>query len=98
MKLINLIILLSCITLSGCVVYRIPTPLGDATMKTFLKTVDIPKVTYSASNFTIAVEGYVSKGDTEMVTASAGAIGAMAGIAAGYMAQGNTNTVNNTAQ
>jgi len=48
----------------GCATYRIPTPCGDATLKTFCKTVELPKISYSVSNCVITVEGYVSKGDS----------------------------------
>ena len=67
---------------AGCAVYHIPTPCGEATIKTFCKTVVIPRISATASNATIVVEGYASKGDTEIITASAGAIGAIAGAAA----------------
>ena len=80
--------------LCGCASYRIPTPMGTARLTTFLKIVDMPKITYTANDFTITVEGYVSKGDKELVTVSAGAIGAIAGTAAKFMVQqnGQTNT------
>ena len=74
--------ILAALILCGCASYRIPTPCGDATLKTFCKTVELPKVTYTVSNCTITVEGLASKGDTELITASAGAIGAIAGAAA----------------
>ena len=73
--------LLVALLFCGCVVYHVPTPMGEATLKTFCKTVDIPKITYTASNATIIVEGYTSKGDAEVITASAGAIGAIVGAA-----------------
>lgn len=68
--------------LTGCASYRIPTPCGEATLLTFCKTVEIPKITVTASNTTMSIEGYASKGDAETITASAGAIGALAGAAA----------------
>lgn len=68
--------------LAGCASYRIPTPYGMAKIDTFCKTVDIPRITVTASNNVVLnVEGYTSKGDTEMVTASAGALGAIMGAA-----------------
>lgn len=67
--------------LTGCASYRIPTPCGEATLVTFCKTVDLPKMTMAASNATFSVEGYASKGDAETITASAGALGAFAGTA-----------------
>jgi NADPH-dependent curcumin reductase CurA len=57
-------------------------------LTTFCKTVEIPKITVSVAgdgrttNATMRVEGYASKGDAEVITASAGAIGAIAGAAA----------------
>ena len=74
--------------LAGCASYRIPTPCGVATLNTFCKTVEIPKITVTTtgdgrtSNASMSVEGYASKGDAETITASAGAIGAIAGAAA----------------
>lgn len=68
--------------LIGCASYRIPTPCGVATLSTFCKTVEIPKITVTASNTSMSVEGYASKGDAETITASAGAIGAIVGAAA----------------
>lgn len=81
------VVSLSCL-MAGCASYRIPTPCGEATLLTFCKTVDLPKITMTStgdgrtSNATIIVEGYASKGDTEVITASASAIGAIAGAAA----------------
>jgi hypothetical protein len=75
----NIVIIAACLAFCGCASYRIPTPCGDATLKTFCKTVDLPKVTYTVSNCTITVEGLVSKGDGEMITASVGAIRSIAG-------------------
>ena len=69
------------VLLAGCASYRIPTPYGEAKVLTFCKNVDIPQITATASNATLAVEGYTSKGDTEIVTASAGALGAIMGAA-----------------
>lgn len=70
-----------CLALAGCASYSIPTPCGEARMNTFLKTVDVPKISVATSNATLTVEGYTGKGDAEVVTASAGAIGAIAGAA-----------------
>jgi hypothetical protein len=67
---------------AGCASYRIPTPCGDARITTVLKNVEVPKITVSASNATITVEGYSGKGDSETITATATAIGAIAGSAA----------------
>jgi hypothetical protein len=70
---------------AGCMVIRTPTPLGDATIHSFLKVVDMPKLSITSSNatnsVTMTIEGYASRGDTEMVTVSAGAIGAIVGAA-----------------
>jgi hypothetical protein len=84
---IVLVVIAVALLFVGCASYRIPTPCGDATLKTFCKTVELPKVTYTVSNCTITVEGLVSKGDKELITASAGAIGAIAGQAAKAMAK-----------
>jgi uncharacterized lipoprotein YajG len=77
----NVMIAIAGLLLCGCASYNIPTPYGRATLVTFCKTVDIPKITASVSNATLSVEGYASKGDSEVITASAGAIGAIAGAA-----------------
>ena len=77
-----------CLLIAGCASYRIPTPCGEATLNTFCKTVEIPKIAVTVTgdgrttNATMSVEGYASKGDAEVITASAGAIGAIAGAAA----------------
>jgi NADPH-dependent curcumin reductase CurA len=75
-----------CLVMAGCASYRIPTPCGEAKLVTFCKTVEIPKITVTASNTSMSVEGYASKGDAETITASAGAIGAIAGATAKAMA------------
>ena len=74
-----LLLILLC---AGCALYRIPTPCGEARITTVLKNVEVPKITVVSSNTSITVEGYSGKGDSETVTATAGAIGAIAGAAA----------------
>jgi hypothetical protein len=66
---------------SGCAVYHIPLPTGEATIRTFLMTADIPKFTATTSNCTMTLEGYTTKGDAAMVTASGDALGVMVGAA-----------------
>ena len=75
----TLLIIPIILVLSGCASYHIPTPCGMAKINTFLKTIDMPKMNMTTNSFSI--EGYVSKGDTEVITASAGAIGAIVGAA-----------------
>lgn len=71
---------------AGCAIYRIPTPCGDAVIKTFCKNVELPKTTISisnaVSNVIFTIEGYASQGDTQTITASTDALGAMIGSAA----------------
>jgi len=75
-------LLAAVIALVGCVSYRIPLPDGTAKVDSFLKNVDVPKIVYSNGSTTLTVDGYASKGDTETITVSAGAIGAIVGAAA----------------
>ena len=72
-------LILPVIFILGCASYHIPTPCGMAKINTFLKTIDMPKMNMTTNTFSI--EGYVSKGDTEVITVSAGAIGAIVGAA-----------------
>jgi hypothetical protein len=65
--------------LAGCASYQIPTPMGVAKLNTFCKTVGVPKIAITENNATFVIEGYASQGDAEVITASAGAIGAIVG-------------------
>lgn len=78
------IILCCIIALSGCASYRIPTPCGEARIATLFKDVSLPSVSYSldGSSMTIAVTGYDGQADEKAVTASAAALGTIAGAAA----------------
>jgi len=78
----SVIVAVACLLAAGCVSYRIPLPDGTAKVDSFLKSVDVPKIVYSNGSTTLTVDGYASKGDTETITASAGAIGAIVGAAA----------------
>jgi hypothetical protein len=67
--------------LCGCAVYRIPTPCGMATIKTFCTTADIPKFSESNTNGYLNLEGYTTKGDAAVITASSDALGQLVGAA-----------------
>ena len=80
--------------LCGCASYRIPTPAGMATIHTFFMAADIPKFSESSTvngvtNVTMTLEGYSTKGDSQMMTATAGAISTIinGAIQAGIMAK-----------
>ena len=88
-----LAVAIGAILLAGCASYKIPTPLGPAEVTSFYHKGKLPKgkvtVTTTGTNGvvtikTITIEGYEGEGDSEMVTASADAIGKI--IAAGIVA------------
>ena len=79
----NRSIILACL-LTGCASYRIPTPCGEASVKTLFKDVSLPRIEYAldGSNMTIAIEGYAGQADEKAITATAASIGAIVGAAA----------------
>jgi len=83
----NIIMAAVCFALCGCASVRIPTPQGQASAVTFLKTVDLPELAMSNTkdtgngrdSQTLTVKGYKSRGDAATINA----IGAACGIAVG---------------